>query len=234
MPSSKKKRTFLQDGPFEVIKTAILLQCIFSSIGAHYAVSENHYVNQWAVEIQGGHEEAKRVAKEHGYDIVKELKPFDNHYLLTHRSVPSRSKRHAHHHTRKLVTDKRDPKASTDLNDNDDDPQPRYDPTNENKHGTRCAGEIAMVANNSMCGVGIAYNANIGERSKNTGVIKAVKLVLHGTKELPDHVHRAGGARIYDNNYNKVIDERERTGSVESILHEFRDMMHIKDTREVW
>lgn len=45
--------------------------------------------------------------------------------------------------------------------------------------------------------------------AKNTGVIKAVKLVLHGTKELPDHVHRAGGARIYDNNYNKVIDERE-------------------------
>jgi proprotein convertase subtilisin/kexin type 1 len=26
-----------------------------------------------------------------------------------------------------------DPKASYDLNDNDDDPSPRYDPTNENK-----------------------------------------------------------------------------------------------------
>ncbi|CAF1247892.1 unnamed protein product [Rotaria magnacalcarata] len=55
-----------------------------------------------------------------------------------------------------------DPKASYDLNDNDDDPSPRYDPTNENKHGTRCAGEVAMVANNSICGVGIAYNAKIG------------------------------------------------------------------------
>lgn len=234
------------------MKTVIF--CLFIFLSISYAVSENHYVNQWAVEIQGGHEEAKRVAREHGYHIVKELKPFDNHYLLTHRSVPSRSKRHAHHHTRKLVTDKRvnwveqqehktrskrglidretfersyhevkfndplwdkewyltdtrtkvslpkldlhvipvwnkgitgkgvvvtvlddgleknhtdieanyDPKASTDLNDNDDDPQPRYDPTNENKHGTRCAGEIAMVANNSMCGVGIAYNAKIG------------------------------------------------------------------------
>ena len=26
-----------------------------------------------------------------------------------------------------------DPKASYDLNDNDEDPSPRYDPTNENK-----------------------------------------------------------------------------------------------------
>jgi hypothetical protein len=24
------------------------------------------------------------------------------------------------------------------------------------RHGTRCAGEVAMVANNSICGVGIA------------------------------------------------------------------------------
>ncbi|CAF1234863.1 unnamed protein product [Adineta steineri] len=55
-----------------------------------------------------------------------------------------------------------DPKASYDLNDNDEDPSPRYDLTNENKHGTRCAGEIAMIANNSICGVGIAYNAKIG------------------------------------------------------------------------
>lgn len=54
------------------------------------------------------------------------------------------------------------PEASFDLNDNDDDPSPRYDSSNENKHGTRCAGEIAMAANNGFCGVGIAYNAKIG------------------------------------------------------------------------
>lgn len=29
-------------------------------------------------------------------------------------------------------------------------------------HGTRCAGEVAMVANNLKCGVGVAYNARIG------------------------------------------------------------------------
>lgn len=55
-----------------------------------------------------------------------------------------------------------DPKASYDFNDNDNDPMPRYDFTNENKHGTRCAGEIAMAPNNGVCGVGVAYDAKIG------------------------------------------------------------------------
>ncbi|NXW38247.1 NEC1 convertase, partial [Phaetusa simplex] len=55
-----------------------------------------------------------------------------------------------------------DPQASYDFNDNDHDPFPRYDPTNENKHGTRCAGEIAMQANNRKCGVGVAYNSKVG------------------------------------------------------------------------
>ena len=32
----------------------------------------------------------------------------------------------------------------------------------DNKHGTRCAGEVAAVAFNSFCGVGVAYNASIG------------------------------------------------------------------------
>ncbi|XP_041082630.1 proprotein convertase subtilisin/kexin type 6-like isoform X2 [Polyodon spathula] len=52
--------------------------------------------------------------------------------------------------------------ASYDVNGNDHDPTPRYDASNENKHGTRCAGEVAAVANNSHCIVGIAYNARIG------------------------------------------------------------------------
>ncbi|KAM4580378.1 furin-like protease kpc-1 [Odontesthes bonariensis] len=40
------------------------------------------------------------------------------------------------------------------------DPMPVRD--EENGHGTRCAGEVAMEANNSYCGVGIAFNARIG------------------------------------------------------------------------
>lgn len=34
-------------------------------------------------------------------------------------------------------------------------------------HGTRCAGEVAMEANNSYCGVGIAFNARIGGEDNN-------------------------------------------------------------------
>ena len=55
-----------------------------------------------------------------------------------------------------------DPDISFDFNGNDPDPMPRYDSRDSNKHGTRCAGEIAMVANNQKCGVGVAYNAKIG------------------------------------------------------------------------
>ncbi|XP_075287483.1 proprotein convertase subtilisin/kexin type 6 isoform X3 [Opisthocomus hoazin] len=55
-----------------------------------------------------------------------------------------------------------DPLASYDVNGNDHDPTPRYDASNTNKHGTRCAGEVAAAANNSYCIVGIAYNARIG------------------------------------------------------------------------
>ncbi|XP_028647235.2 furin-1 [Erpetoichthys calabaricus] len=55
-----------------------------------------------------------------------------------------------------------DPEASYDVNDKDSDPQPRYTILNDNRHGTRCAGEVAAVANNGICGVGVAYNAKIG------------------------------------------------------------------------
>ncbi|THD28816.1 Furin [Fasciola hepatica] len=57
-----------------------------------------------------------------------------------------------------------DPFASYDVNGNDDNPEPRYHDkvTASNRHGTRCAGEVAAVANNSLCGLGIAYRARIG------------------------------------------------------------------------
>ncbi|XP_062403414.1 furin (paired basic amino acid cleaving enzyme) b [Sardina pilchardus] len=55
-----------------------------------------------------------------------------------------------------------DPDASYDVNDRDPDPQPRYTQLNDNRHGTRCAGEVAAVASNGICGVGVAYNAKIG------------------------------------------------------------------------
>nr|XP_024650129.1 proprotein convertase subtilisin/kexin type 4 [Macaca nemestrina] len=55
-----------------------------------------------------------------------------------------------------------DPLASYDFNDYDPDPQPRYTPSDENRHGTRCAGEVAAMADNGFCGVGVAFNARIG------------------------------------------------------------------------
>ena len=41
---------------------------------------------------------------------------------------------------------------------------PRYDYSNENKHGTRCAGEVA-AARNSFCAVGVAYKSSIGGKT---------------------------------------------------------------------
>lgn len=63
-----------------------------------------------------------------------------------------------------------DHQASTDINDNDDDPMPRDN--GDNKHGTRCAGEVAAVAFNQYCGVGVAYNASIGGK-----VITEIKII---------------------------------------------------------
>ena len=54
-----------------------------------------------------------------------------------------------------------DPMASYDFNSHDDDPFPRYDVTNENKHGTRCAGEVA-AKRDGHCGTGAAYLSSIG------------------------------------------------------------------------
>ncbi|XP_073835799.1 furin-like protease 1 isoform X2 [Musca autumnalis] len=55
-----------------------------------------------------------------------------------------------------------DPKASYDVNSLDEDPMPHYDLADSNRHGTRCAGEVAATANNSICAVGIAFGASVG------------------------------------------------------------------------
>lgn len=55
-----------------------------------------------------------------------------------------------------------DEKASYDYTDNDADPTPQETIQNYNKHGTRCAGQIAATANNGVCGIGVAYDARLG------------------------------------------------------------------------
>ncbi|XP_066524024.1 furin (paired basic amino acid cleaving enzyme) b isoform X2 [Hoplias malabaricus] len=81
-----------------------------------------------------------------------------------------------------------DPDASYDVNDRDPDPQPRYTQLNDNRHGTRCAGEVAAAANNGVCGVGVAYNARIGGvrmlDGEVTDVVEAQSLSLNS-----QHIH---------------------------------------------
>jgi len=54
-----------------------------------------------------------------------------------------------------------DKTISYDFNEDDNDPTPR-NKSDAPTHGTRCGGAIAMAANNTHCGVGIAYNSRIG------------------------------------------------------------------------
>ncbi|XP_057233515.1 proprotein convertase subtilisin/kexin type 4 [Malurus melanocephalus] len=81
-----------------------------------------------------------------------------------------------------------DPLASYDFNSNDPDPQPRYGDGDKNWHGTRCAGEVAAVANNNICGAGVAYNAKIGGVRMLDGsimdIVEAQALSLQ-----PQHIH---------------------------------------------
>ncbi|CAG4943201.1 unnamed protein product [Parnassius apollo] len=57
----------------------------------------------------------------------------------------------------------------------------------DNKHGTRCAGEVAAVAYNQYCVVGIAYNASFGGVWMLDGIVNdAVEARALGLN--PDHI----------------------------------------------
>lgn len=43
---------------------------------------------------------------------------------------------------------------------------PHPDVHSDNHHGTRCAGEIAAVPNNSFCAVGVAYASKVAGTDK--------------------------------------------------------------------
>ncbi|XP_066228754.1 proprotein convertase subtilisin/kexin type 7 isoform X1 [Saccopteryx leptura] len=64
-------------------------------------------------------------------------------------------------HTIQDIAPNYSPEGSYDLNSNDPDPMPHPDMESGNHHGTRCAGEIAAVPNNSFCAVGVAYGSRI-------------------------------------------------------------------------
>lgn len=64
-------------------------------------------------------------------------------------------------HTHQDIQPNYSPEGSYDLNSNDPDPMPHPDDHSDNHHGTRCAGEIAAVPNNSICAVGVAYGSKV-------------------------------------------------------------------------
>ncbi|XP_066273671.1 furin-like isoform X3 [Branchiostoma lanceolatum] len=222
------------------------------------------YSNQWAVEVVGGEEEARKLAQSHGFSYKGKI--LSGIYLFEHRAVFKRSLRQnlqRHQRLRREPTvrwleqqeikrrikrdfrqkrtiefsdpewsamwylhnpnnldmnvipawekgytgqgvvvtilddgierdhpdleENYDPDASYDVNADDPDPMPRYNPSNENRHGTRCAGEVSSVANNDVCGVGIAYHSRIGGvRMLDGDVTDAVEAKSIGLR--PEHI----------------------------------------------
>ncbi|XP_021348494.1 furin-like protease kpc-1 isoform X2 [Mizuhopecten yessoensis] len=113
-----------------------------------------------------------------------------------------------------------DERASYDVNSHDPDPQPRYDYTNENRHGTRCAGEVAAHANNNICSVGVAYEASIGGvrmlDGDVTDSVEAQSLSLN-----PDHIH------VYSASWGPDDDGRTVDGPATLARKAFHDGINL-------
>ena len=76
--------------------------------------------------------------------------------------------------------------GSYDFNDQVNDPKPRL---SDDKHGTRCAGEIAAVRNN-VCGVGVAYDAKVaGERILSKVISDADEAVAMNYAFQENHIY---------------------------------------------
>ena len=122
--------------------------------------SDPLFTKQWYIRNNGlAHNECKNLGAGEGVDI--NIFPAWNRNL-TGRGVVVSIIDDGIEYTHPDLRKNYDPYASYDYNDNDEDPSPRYTLDNINKHGTRCAGEVAAEMNNSICGVGVAYNAKLG------------------------------------------------------------------------
>uniref|UniRef100_A0A3B3VKQ9 Furin (paired basic amino acid cleaving enzyme) b n=1 Tax=Poecilia latipinna TaxID=48699 RepID=A0A3B3VKQ9_9TELE len=107
-----------------------------------------------------------------------------------------------------------DPEASYDVNDGDADPQPRYTQRNENRHGTRCAGEVAAIANNGICGVGVAFNAKIGGVRMLDGEVTDL-VEAHSLSLNPQHIH------IYSASWGPEDDGKSLDGPAKLAMEAF-------------
>ena len=50
-----------------------LLLVVLCSQHVTVTYSDSHFTNTWAVEIKGGPEKAEQVARDHGYEIVRQV-----------------------------------------------------------------------------------------------------------------------------------------------------------------
>jgi proprotein convertase subtilisin/kexin type 2 len=96
--------------------------------------------------------------------------------------------------------------ASYDFSSDDQFPYPRYTDDWFNSHGTRCAGEVVGVANNGICGVGIAYNAKIA------GIRMLDQPFMTDTIEAMSMSHRSDLIDIYSASWGPTDDGRTVDG----------------------
>ena len=121
-------------------------------------------------------------------------------------------------HTHPDIQDNYDLNASFDYNSEDTDPSPRLDYANTNKHGTRCAGEIAAVKNN-LCITGVAFNASIGGiRMLDGSVTDLVEGSSLGYR--PQHID------IYSSSWGPEDDGRTVDGPGSLAKKSFEDGVH--------
>ncbi|CDQ88094.1 unnamed protein product [Oncorhynchus mykiss] len=83
----------------------VVLFSIARSVDASFG--DRQYLNEWAVEIPGGPDAARSIAKELDYRLVRQIGTLENHYLFKHQTHPSRTKRSADHITKRLSEDDR-------------------------------------------------------------------------------------------------------------------------------
>lgn len=77
-------------------------------------------------------------------------------------------------------------KGSYDFNDDVEDPKPRL---SDDKHGTRCAGEVSAVRN-GVCGVGVAYDSKVaGERILSKVISDADEAVAMNYAYHDNHIY---------------------------------------------
>nr|AGC24764.1 prohormone convertase 2 copy 1 [Anguilla anguilla] len=107
--------------------------------------------------------------------------------------------------------------ASFDFSSNDPYPYPRYTDDWFNSHGTRCAGEVSAVANNNICGVGVAYN------SKVAGIRMLDQPFMTDIIEASSISHMPQAIDIYSASWGPTDDGRTVDGPRELTLQAMAD-----------